>query len=147
MISVQSADFDVNECLQLLRNSTTSVGAVSLFIGVMRDLNLGDKVSGMWLEHYPGMTEKTLLDIENQARARWSLQNVVIIHRVGHFKPSDQIVLVATCSEHREDAISATAFIMDYLKTRSPFWKKEQTDNGTRWVEQRDKDFKVKQWT
>ncbi|MCG6965913.1 MAG: molybdopterin synthase catalytic subunit MoaE [Chromatiaceae bacterium] len=118
-----------------------SVGGVVSFIGLMRDINHGDAVNSMTLEHYPGMTEKALAAIVDEAGRRWDLQGVRVLHRVGEIRPQDPIVLVAVASAHRGEAFRACEFIIDYLKTRAPFWKREQTaDGGTRWVEARASD-------
>jgi molybdopterin synthase catalytic subunit len=116
------------------------VGAVVAFIGMVRDLNLAEDVVALELEHYPGMTEKSLLRIAEQAAQRWSLQAARIVHRVGKMYPGDQIVMVLTASAHRGDAYEANQFMMDYLKTEAPFWKKEWTPDGPRWIEARDSD-------
>jgi molybdopterin synthase catalytic subunit len=116
------------------------VGAVVAFIGMVRDLNLAEDVVALELEHYPGMTEKSLLRIAEQAAQRWSLQAARIVHRVGKMYPGDQIVMVLTASAHRGDAYEANQFMMDYLKTEAPFWKKEWTPEGPRWIEARDTD-------
>ncbi|MFL6672691.1 MAG: molybdopterin synthase catalytic subunit MoaE, partial [Massilia sp.] len=113
------------------------VGAVVTFVGAVRDLNDGADVHAMELEHYPGMTERALADIVEQARARWPLFGALVIHRVGPLKPLDQIVLVAVSAAHRGEAFAACEFIIDYLKTDAPFWKKEQTPEGARWVDAR----------
>ena len=118
-----------------MRLSGQSVGAVVSFIGQVRDLNDGNEIQTLTLEHYPGMTEKALEAIENEAKARWNVLESRIIHRVGTLKPQDQIVLVAVSSAHRGDAFSACEFIMDFLKSQAPFWKKEATNQGERWVE------------
>src|SRR5690606_7207137 len=110
-----------------LRNADARVGAVASFDGVVRDLNEGDRVSELTLEHYPGMTEAALEKIVAEARSRWDIYDALVIHRVGRMKPTDQIVLVAVTSAHRGEAFAACEFLMDYLKTRAPFWKKEQT--------------------
>lgn len=110
------------------------------FVGVVRDVNEGDSVAEMTLEHYPGMTEKSIEEIIAQARSRWDVLNVLVIHRVGQLKPMDQIVLVVVAGAHRGEAFAACEFIMDYLKTRAPFWKKEQAGQGARWVEARETD-------
>ena len=143
-IRVQEADFDLSRELAALRAGDGRVGAVVSFIGTVRDLNEGSAVSEMELEHYPGMTEKALGDIVAQARARWPLFGVQLIHRVGPLKPLDQIVLVACSSAHRGEAFAACEFIMDYLKTDAPFWKKEQTPEGARWVDARASDDSAK---
>jgi molybdopterin synthase catalytic subunit len=139
-VRVQSDDFDVGRELAALRNADPSVGAVAAFIGTVRDVNAEASISGMTLEHYPGMTEKALATIVADAKARWDIMEALVIHRVGALKPADQIVLVAVTSAHRGEAFAACEFIMDYLKTRAPFWKKEQTPDGARWVEARASD-------
>ncbi len=139
-VRVQAADFDVSREINTLRQHNPRVGAVASFVGVVRDVNDGDAVSEMTLEHYPGMTEKAIEDIITQARGRWEVFDALVIHRVGTLKPADQIVLVVVTSGHRGDAFAACEFIMDYLKTRAPFWKKEQTGSGERWVEARATD-------
>lgn len=147
-IKVQNDDFDVSEELKLLRQDRPNVGAVVAFVGTVRDLNQGDDVDSMEIEHYPGMTEKALQAVFQKANERWELQNVTIIHRVGLLKPLDQIVLVATASAHRGDAFAACEFMMDYLKSEAPFWKKETTGDGTRWVDARASDSdSLKKWT
>lgn len=143
-IRVQQQDFDLTRELAVLRAGDGRVGAVVSFVGTVRDLNDGSTVSEMELEHYPGMTEKALADIVLQARARWPLLGVLVIHRVGPLKPLDQIVLVACSSAHRGEAFAACEFIMDYLKTDAPFWKKEQTPEGARWVDARASDDSAK---
>jgi len=143
-IRVQQADFDLSHELAALRAGDGRVGAVVSFVGTVRDLNDGSIVSEMELEHYPGMTEKALADIVEQARARWPLLGVLVIHRVGPLAPLDQIVLVACTSAHRGEAFAACEFIMDYLKTDAPFWKKEQTPGGARWVDARASDDSAK---
>jgi molybdopterin synthase catalytic subunit len=139
-VRVQTEDFDVGLEIQALRRNNPKVGAVAAFVGLVRDVNEGESIRDMVLEHYPGMTEKALEDIVNQAKDRWDVIDILVIHRVGPLKPTDQIVLVAVASGHRGDAFAACEFIMDYLKTRAPFWKKEQTPSGTRWVEARESD-------
>ncbi|BDT59921.1 molybdopterin converting factor subunit 2 [Massilia varians] len=143
-IRVQEADFDLSRELAALRAGDGRVGAVVSFVGTVRDLNEGAEVAEMELEHYPGMTEKALGDIVAQARARWPLLGVLVIHRVGPLKPLDQIVLVACGAAHRGEAFAACEFIMDYLKTDAPFWKKEQTPEGARWVDARASDDSAK---
>jgi molybdopterin synthase catalytic subunit len=137
---VQALDFDVAQEIADLRAGDPRVGAVVAFVGTVRDLNDAATVVAMTLEHYPGMTDKALAQIEAEARARWELSGVRIVHRVGELRPLDQIVLVAVASAHRGDAFAACEFIMDYLKTRAPFWKKEHTPTGARWVDARDCD-------
>ena len=123
-----------------LRRGNPAIGAVASFIGVVRDVNEGGAVAEMTLEHYPGMTEKAIDEIVVQAGARWNVVGALVIHRVGRLRPGDQIVLVAVTSTHRGDAFAACEFIMDYLKTRAPFWKKEQSGGAARWVEARESD-------
>ncbi|MCL2523898.1 MAG: molybdopterin synthase catalytic subunit MoaE [Betaproteobacteria bacterium] len=139
-VRVQAADFDVGAELAALRAGDARVGALASFIGLVRDINEGVSVSGMTLEHYPGMTEKALARIIAEARARWDIYDALVIHRVGPLKPCDQIVLVAVTSAHRGEAFAACAFIMDYLKTQAPFWKRETTPDGGRWVDAREAD-------
>jgi molybdopterin synthase catalytic subunit len=137
---VQEADFDVGAELEALTRGRKDVGAVASFVGLVRDANDGSSVRGLTLEHYPGMTERALEDICAQADARWTLQGIVVIHRVGALVPGDRIVLVGVASPHRGEAFEACEFIMDYLKTRAPFWKREDTTDGSRWVEARASD-------
>jgi molybdopterin synthase catalytic subunit len=139
-VRVQREDFDVGRELEVLTAGRTDVGAVASFVGVVRASNDGAHVHAMTLEHYPGMTEKALEDICAQAAARWDLLDTLVIHRVGALEPGDRIVLVGVSSAHRGEAFAACEFIMDYLKTRAPFWKREQTSEGARWVEARDSD-------
>jgi molybdopterin synthase catalytic subunit len=136
-IRVQTQDFDLGAEVAALRAGQAQVGAVAAFVGTVRDMNEGAGVSEMELEHYPGMTEKALEDIVAKAKARWNIFDALVIHRVGPLKPLDQIVLVAVTSAHRGEAFSACEFIMDYLKTEAPFWKKEVTPLGARWVDAR----------
>jgi molybdopterin synthase catalytic subunit len=139
-IRVQEADFDVGAELAALRANDARVGALASFLGLVRDVNDGSSVSEMTLEHYPGMTEKALEAIVSEAKGRWDIYDALVIHRVGPLKPCDQIVLVAVTSSHRGEAFAACEFIMDYLKTRAPFWKREATPEGARWVDARDAD-------
>ena len=139
-VRVQEADFDVGAEIAALTAADARVGAVASFIGLVRDRNDGSSVAGMTLEHYPGMTEKALEKIVAEAKARWSLYDVLVIHRVGPLKPTDRIVLVATSSAHRGEAFAACEFVMDYLKTQAPFWKREDTPQGARWVDARESD-------
>jgi molybdopterin synthase catalytic subunit len=139
-VRVQHAAFDAGHEIESLRAGKAQVGAVAAFIGVVRDLSEGDAVATLTLEHYPGMTEKALADIEAQARARWALDDVLIVHRIGTLQPTDPIVLVVTTSAHRGDAFAACQYIMDFLKTDAPFWKKEVTPTGERWVDARSSD-------
>ncbi|CAM3620542.1 molybdopterin synthase catalytic subunit MoaE [Polynucleobacter brandtiae] len=140
IIRIQEADFDLTGEISALRKNDPQVGAVVTFLGTVRDMNDGSQVRGMTLEHYPGMTEKALEDIVTQASARWDIRKALIIHRVGPLLPEDQIVLVAVTSAHRGEAFSACEFIMDFLKTDAPFWKKEETPEGGRWVDARVSD-------
>jgi len=139
-ISVQAEPFDPAAEQQALRAGNPRIGALVSFLGLMRDLNEGDPVSGLYLEHYPGMTEKALAAIVAEAEARWALEGVRVVHRVGELRPEDPMVLVAVASRHRGDAFRACEFIIDYLKTRAPFWKQEITPRGARWVEARPSD-------
>lgn len=140
IIRVQEADFDPGHEIATLRRGNASIGGIASFIGVCRDVNDGSNISELVLEHYPGMTEKALRDIADQARSRWELFDVLIVHRVGRMLPTDQIVLVVVTSAHRGEAFAACEFLMDYLKTRAPFWKREQTPEGSRWVDARSSD-------
>lgn len=139
-VRVQQEDFDLSAEVAALRAGQPGVGAVAAFVGLVRDMNEGSGVSEMALEHYPGMTEKALEAIVAEARARWDILGARIIHRVGTLQPCDQIVLVAVSSAHRSEAFAACEFIMDYLKTRAPFWKREVTPAGARWVDARETD-------
>jgi molybdopterin synthase catalytic subunit len=139
-VRVQTGDFDIGAEIAAMRRGNPKVGAVASFIGVVRDLNEGGRVAEMTLEHYPGMTEKALEKIVAEARSRWNIYDALVIHRVGTLKPGDQIVLVVVTGAHRGEAFDACEFLMDYLKTRAPFWKKERTPDGARWVEARDSD-------
>ena len=139
-VRVQHEDFDVGAEIAAMRLARPDVGAVAAFVGQVRDVNGGAKVSSMTLEHYPGMTEKSLEAIVTQARSRWDIFDALVIHRIGTLQPTDQIVLVVVSGAHRGEAFKACEFIMDYLKTEAPFWKKEQTGAGERWVEARDSD-------
>ncbi|HEY1058921.1 MAG TPA: molybdenum cofactor biosynthesis protein MoaE [Limnobacter sp.] len=144
MVKVQEADFDVSACLLALRQGLPQIGAVAAFVGTVRDLNDGSTIHTMTLEHYPGMTEKSLENIVAVANSRFEILSAMIIHRVGPLKPEDQIVLAACTSPHRQQAFLACEFIMDYLKTEAPFWKKEETPAGGRWVSARDSDDSAK---
>jgi molybdopterin synthase catalytic subunit len=139
-VRVQTEDFDIAREIAALRAANPKVGAVASFIGTVRDVNDGSAVAKLTLEHYPGMTEKALEEIVAEARSRWRIIDVTVIHRVGELKPLDQIVLVVVAGGHRGDAFAACEFLMDYLKTRAPFWKKEQTPEGSRWVDARGAD-------
>lgn len=138
-IAVQEAEFDQNAVYHWL-SEQNSVGAAVIFVGKVRELNLGDDVSSLYLEHYPAMTEKALNEIVAEAKQRWEIQRVAVIHRVGLLHTGDEIVLVGVSSAHRGDAYHANEFIMDYLKSKAPFWKKEQTDKGERWIDARTSD-------
>ena len=139
MISVQAYDFDSSLEHQRLSDDPTA-GATVTFTGTVRNMNLGDSVEGLYLEHYPGMTESALESIRNEALLRWPLNGVRIIHRVGQMYPGDRIVFVGVTSAHRKAAFEACEFIMDTLKTQAPFWKKETTPEGDRWVDERKED-------
>jgi len=136
-IRIQEQDFDLTTEVKALREGDPRVGAVVTFVGTVRDMNDGSPVKGMTLEHYPGMTERSLGEIIQQARGRWDLYKTLVIHRIGPLLPEDQIVLVAVTSAHRGEAFAACEFIMDYLKTAAPFWKKEDTPEGSKWVDAR----------
>lgn len=139
-VRVQREDFDCGAEIATLRQGNASIGAIACFIGTVRDVNDGAGIARMTLEHYPGMTEKSLASICEQATARWDVMDTLVIHRFGDLQPLDQIVLVVVTSAHRGEAFSACEFIMDFLKTEAPFWKKEATGQGERWVEARDAD-------
>ncbi|MBX9715034.1 MAG: molybdopterin synthase catalytic subunit MoaE [Burkholderiaceae bacterium] len=136
-VSIQTADFDLSTEVAALRATDAGVGAVASFVGCVRDRNDGSGVSDMELEHYPGMTEKSIESMIDAARQRFDIRGVRVIHRVGPLQPQDQIVLVAVTSAHRATAFQACEFLMDYLKTQAPFWKKETTPAGARWVDAR----------
>ena len=142
-VRVQEADFDAGRELESLTAGRRDVGAVASFVGLVRDANDGSDVRGMTLEHYPGMTEKALEEICAEAHRRWDLLDTLVVHRVGALRPGDRIVLVGVASGHRGEAFAACEFIMDYLKTRAPFWKREDTSQGARWVEARASDDKA----
>ncbi|MET0355901.1 MAG: molybdopterin synthase catalytic subunit MoaE [Cellvibrio sp.] len=147
MISIQREDFDVGAEYKYLVEKDTSAGAVVTFVGRVRDLNLSRDVLGLHLEHYPGMTEKSLQAIVDEAKLRWKILRYKIIHRIGDLQLGDNIVFVGITSAHREDAFHAAEFLMDYLKTRAPFWKKELTAQGSLWVESQEKDAQAaKRW-
>ena len=139
-IAVQTEAFDLAAEVGALYQANPKVGAVASFLGLVRDLNEGQGVATMSLEHYPGMTEKALTRIVAEARQRWEVLDATVIHRVGTLQPTEPIVLVAVASGHRGDAFAACEFIMDFLKTRAPFWKKEVTPAGERWVDARESD-------
>lgn len=139
-VSVQEADFDVGAEIAGLSAGRCDVGGIASFVGLVRDVNEGAGVHAMTLEHYPGMTERALVEIVERAKARWSLLGVRVIHRYGRLEPADRIVFVGVASSHRGDAFAACEFIMDYLKTQAPFWKREETPEGARWVDARETD-------
>lgn len=146
-VRVQTADFDLSEEVRLLRAGRPEVGAVVTFVGTVRDMNEGASVAELELEHYPGMTEKALEDIVARACARFHLADALVVHRVGPMQPQEQIVLVVALSAHRGEAFAGCEFIMDYLKSEAPFWKKEQTPDGARWVDARSSDeAALKRW-
>ena len=146
-VRIQTEDFDLSLELKKLRAGDARVGAVAAFVGTVRDRNDGSEVAAMTLEHYPGMTEKSLEEIIERAKARWDIYDVLIIHRVGPLQVEDQIVLTAVTSAHRGEAFAACEYVMDYLKTLAPFWKKEDTPEGARWVDARlSDDEALKKW-
>jgi molybdopterin synthase catalytic subunit len=142
-VRVQTEDFDSGREIARIKAGNPKIGAIASFIGLVREMNEGERIQKMTLEHYPGMTEKALDAIVKEAQARWDLIDVMVIHRVGTLEPTDQIVLVVVASAHRGDAFAACEFLMDYLKTRAPFWKKEETPAGSHWVEARASDDAV----
>ena len=148
MIRVQREDFDVGKELAALTRGKTTIGGVTCFVGLVRDLAGEKQIGAMTLEHYPGMTERALAEIEQEARKRWPLDATLIIHRYGRLEPGDQIVLVATASAHRSAAFQSCEFLIDWLKTKAPFWKQEETPEGPRWVDadKRD-DAAAARWT
>jgi molybdopterin synthase catalytic subunit len=143
MIRVQQEDFDVGQELAALTRGNHAVGGVAVFVGLVRDMAGGSAISAMTLEHYPAMTEKMLTEIEGEAFQRWPLEASLVIHRYGRLEPGDQIVMVATASAHRQAAFEACQFLMDWLKTKAPFWKLEETCQGAQWVDARDSDDKA----
>ena len=146
-IRIQEKDFDISAEIAALRKGDARVGAVASFLGTVRDMNDGSQVQEMVLEHYPGMTEKALEEIASQAKARWDIYDTLVIHRIGPLLPEDQIVLVVVTSAHRGEAFAACEFLMDYLKTAAPFWKKENTPEGARWVDARvSDDIALERW-
>src|SRR4030095_6796839 len=140
MIKVHREDFDIGAELAQLTEGNTKVGGLASFVGLVRDLADQGAVSAMTLEHYPGMTEKRLAEIEAEARSRWPLESVLIIHRYGRVEPGDRIVLVATTSAHRQAALDSCAFLIDWLKTKAPFWKLEEGAKGAQWGDARESD-------
>jgi molybdopterin synthase catalytic subunit len=148
MIRVQREDFDIGKELDALTRDRPSIGGVTSFVGLVRDVAGGEKIASMTLEHYPGMTEQQLAAIEAEAQRRWPLDAVLIIHRYGELLPGDRIVLVATASAHRDAAFDACRFLIDWLKTKAPFWKLEETAQGARWVDAKaSDDDAAKRWT
>ena len=146
-VRVQTEDFDLSAEVGALRAENPKIGAIVAFVGTVRDLNDGEDVAAMELEHYPGMTEKALEAIVGEAKRRWPGSEFLIVHRVGKLLPRDQIVLAAATSAHRHDAFDACSFVMDYLKTQAPFWKKETTESGARWVDARvSDDAALRRW-
>lgn len=139
-VRVQDADFDLGAELAALTAGNRRIGGLGVFVGLVRDVAGDAAVAGMTLEHYPGMTERQLEAIEAEARSRWPLEASLIVHRVGRLEPGDNIVLVACASAHRQAALDATAFLIDWLKTKAPFWKLEETPDGANWVDARESD-------
>ncbi len=140
MIRVQESPFDIAEEMRLLREGNLAIGATAAFVGTVRELTGDSVIDAMTLEHYPGMTESALQDISDQARERWPLESSLIVHRYGRLKPGDDIVLVITASAHREAAFEACMFLMDWLKTKAPFWKLESGQDGDEWVDAKHED-------
>jgi molybdopterin synthase catalytic subunit len=148
MIRVQEQAFDVGEEINAIKRGNTQIGGTAVFVGTVRDINDGADVSALTLEHYPGMTEKALADIEAEARTRWLLDDVLIVHRYGRMEPGEDIVLVICCSAHRDNAFDACRFLMDFLKTRAPFWKLEEGSGDKKWVDARESDdVAAKRWS
>lgn len=139
-VRVQAEDFDVGKELAKLTEGNHAIGGLAVFVGLVRDLAGGSEISAMTLEHYPAMTEKMLAEIEAEARERWPLEASLVIHRYGRLEPGDRIVMVAAASAHRQAAFEACEFLMDWLKTKAPFWKLEETEQGAQWVDARDSD-------
>ncbi|MEC7488110.1 MAG: molybdenum cofactor biosynthesis protein MoaE [Pseudomonadota bacterium] len=140
MIRVQEGDFDIGLEINRLTEGNTRIGGVSSFVGLVRDYTGNEKLTAMTLEHYPGMTEKQLATLETKARARWNLEDLLIVHRYGTLAPGDRIVLVITASSHRDDSLESCRFLIDWLKTNAPFWKLEDTASGSEWVSTRESD-------
>jgi molybdopterin synthase catalytic subunit len=140
MIRVQTEDFDIGGEISRMTAGNTEIGGLASFVGLVRDYAGDDKISSMTLEHYPGMTEKQLAKLEAEARDRWELQDVLIVHRYGTLNPGDRIVLVVTASAHREASLESCQFLIDWLKTKAPFWKLEDRESGAQWVESRNED-------
>lgn len=140
MIRVQTEDFDIGAEISRMTAGNTEIGGLASFVGLVRDYAGDEKISSMTLEHYPGMTEKQLAKLEAEARDRWELQDVLIVHRYGTLNPGDRIVLVVTASAHREASLESCQFLIDWLKTKAPFWKLEDRESGAQWVESRNED-------
>ena len=140
MIRVQREDFDVGTELAALTGGKTNIGGLACFVGLVRDVAGPDRIGAMTLEHYPGMTERAIAEIEAEAQKRWPLEATLVVHRYGRLEPGDRIVLVATASAHRAAAFESCAFLIDWLKTKAPFWKLEETPAGARWVEAKASD-------
>ena len=140
MIRVQTEDFDIGAEIGKMTAGNSEIGGLASFVGLVRDYAGDEKISSMTLEHYPGMTEKQLSRLEAEARERWDLQDVLIIHRYGTLNPGDRIVLVVTASAHREASLESCQFLIDWLKTKAPFWKLEDRESGAEWVESREED-------
>ncbi|MGI9373651.1 MAG: molybdenum cofactor biosynthesis protein MoaE [Hyphomicrobiales bacterium] len=140
MIRVQETPFDAAEELVRVKNGNTKIGATCMFVGTVREMSGDDRLSAMTLEHYPGMTEKALSEIDEKAHERWPLEASLIVHRYGRMEPGEDIVLVITCSSHRQAAFEAAQFLMDWLKTKAPFWKLEEGGQGGNWVDARESD-------
>jgi molybdopterin synthase catalytic subunit len=148
MIRVQEQAFDVGHEITSIKRGKTQIGGTAVFVGTVRDINDGAEVSALTLEHYPGMTEKALAAIEQQARERWILDDVLIVHRYGRMEIGEDIVLVICCSEHRDNAFDACRFLMDFLKTKAPFWKLEEGADAAKWVDARESDDEaVNRWS
>ncbi len=139
-IQIQQEPLDIHAIQDEMRAQNPGIGALVTFTGLMRDMNQGDRVDSMYLEHYPGMTEKALQAVIAEAEQRWELMGIRVVHRIGELRPLDPIVVVAVASVHRGEAFQACEFVIDYLKTRAPFWKRERTSQGERWVEARESD-------
>ncbi len=147
MIRVQTEDFDVGAEIAALTEGNHAVGGLAVFVGLVRDMVGEEALGAMTLEHYPGMTEKALSRIEEEAKVRWPLEACLVIHRVGRLEPGERIVLVAAASAHRQAAFEACQFLIDWLKTKAPFWKQEETEGGPKWVEARGSDDQAaKRW-
>ena len=148
MIRVQQEDFDVGAEMEALRAGNHQIGGIASFVGVVRDMAGGEEISAMTLEHYPAMTERQLEEIEAKANRRWELEASLVIHRYGRLEPGDRIVLVVTASAHRQAALESCAFLIDWLKTKAPFWKLEESGDGGQWVDARDSDdAAAKRWS